>query len=76
MTSAVGRHELRDYATQTSTSVRGARPIRMASVNASVVLFVMDKTRNEQVGRHLYRHAIKAVEIDILVRVLRDLQRH
>lgn len=76
MTSAVRRHELWDYATQARTSVLGVHPIRMASVNVSVVLFVMDKTRNEQVGRHLHRHAITAVEIDILVRVLHDLQRH
>ena len=76
MTSALRRHGLLEYATQTRTSVREARPIRMASVNVSVVLFVMDKTRHEQVGRHLYRHAITAVEIDILVRVLHDLQRH
>jgi len=36
----------------------------------------MDKIRNEQVGRHVHRYAITAVEIDILVRVLHDLQRH
>ena len=75
MTSALRRHELLEYATQARTSVRRARPIRMASVNASVVLFVMDKTRNEQVGRHVHRHAITAVEIDFHVRVLHKLQR-
>src|SRR5262245_41149256 len=62
MTSASRRHELLAYATQARTSVRGARPIRMASVKASVVLFVMDKIRNEQVGRHVHRYAITAVE--------------
>jgi cysteine desulfurase / selenocysteine lyase len=33
----------------------------MASAKASVLLFVMDSIRNEQVGRHLHRHAIVAV---------------
>ena len=33
----------------------------MASVKASVLLFVMDSIRNEQVGRHLHRHANVAV---------------
>ncbi len=33
----------------------------MDSAKVSVLLFVMDSIRNEQVGRHLHRHAIVAV---------------
>ena len=33
----------------------------MASAKASMLSFVMDSIRNEQVGRHVHRHAIMVV---------------
>ena len=51
-------HELLGYATQAMATVRGLRPIGTASVKASVLSFVMDGFKNEQVARHLDRYGI------------------
>ena len=51
-------HELLEYATQAMASVPGLRPIGTASVKASVLSFVMEGFKNEQVARHLDRYGI------------------
>jgi cysteine desulfurase/selenocysteine lyase len=50
--------ELLEYATQAMASVPGLRPIGTASVKASVLSFVMEGFKNEQVARHLDRYGI------------------
>ncbi|BCA52999.1 hypothetical protein W02_01390 [Nitrospira sp. KM1] len=55
---AAYEHELLEYATQALSSVRGFRPIGTAAAKASVLSFVLDGVRNEQVARHLDRHGI------------------
>jgi cysteine desulfurase/selenocysteine lyase len=51
-------HELMAYATEALAGVRGLRPIGTAAEKASVLSFVLDGVRTEDVGRYLDQEGI------------------
>ena len=55
---AAYEHELLEYATAALATVPGLRPVGTAAAKASVLSFVIDGFKPEQVGKHLDQHGI------------------